>query len=52
MRRPMRSATVPRKMAPNIMPNKAELTMKPALVALTPICFMIEGRAMPATARS
>jgi hypothetical protein len=51
-RRPMRSAMVPRKMAPNIMPNSAELTMKPAWVASTPICFMIDGSAMPATARS
>ncbi|MNS93444.1 hypothetical protein D3C72_1276200 [compost metagenome] len=50
--RPMRSATVPRKIAPNIMPNSAELTMKPALVAVTPISFMIDGSAMPATARS
>jgi len=48
----MRSAMVPMKMAPNIMPNSAELTMKPAWVAWTPICFMIDGSAMPATARS
>ncbi|XQU72269.1 hypothetical protein OJJOAM_005058 [Cupriavidus sp. H18C1] len=51
-RRPMRSAMVPRKIAPNIMPNSAELTMKPACVASTPIDCMIDGRAMPATARS
>ena len=51
-RRPMRSAMVPRKMAPNIMPNNAELAMKPACFGSTPICFMIEGRAMPTTARS
>ena len=51
-RRPMRSATVPKKTAPNIMPNSAELTMKPAPAALTPMSFMIDGSAMPATARS
>jgi hypothetical protein len=51
-RRPMRSAMVPRKMAPNIMPNSAELTMKPAFCAVTPMSFMIDGSAMPATARS
>jgi len=51
-RLPILSAMVPRKMAPNIMPNSAELTMKPAFVGLTPISFMIDGNAMPATARS
>ena len=51
-RRPIRSAMVPRKIAPNIMPNSAELTMNPAWVGSTPISFMIEGSAMPATARS
>jgi hypothetical protein len=51
-RLPILSATVPKNIAPNIMPNSAELTMKPALVGLTPICFMIDGNAMPATARS
>jgi hypothetical protein len=51
-RRPMRSARVPRKIAPNIMPNSAELTMKPAFRAVTPISFMMDGSAMPATARS
>ena len=30
-RRPILSAMVPRKMAPNIIPNSAELTMKPGL---------------------
>ena len=39
-------------MAPNIMPNRAELAMKPALPALTPMSFMIEGNAAPTTARS
>lgn len=52
LRRPILSAMVPRKMAPNIMPNRAELTMKPAFWAVTPISFMIDGSAMPATARS
>ncbi|MNO00438.1 hypothetical protein D3C81_2203270 [compost metagenome] len=52
LRRPMRSAIVPRKMAPNIMPNSAELTMNPACVADTPMSFMMAGSAMPATARS
>ena len=51
-RRPILSAIVPRKIAPNIMPNSAELTMKPALCGSTPISFMIDGSAMPATARS
>ena len=51
-RRPIRSARVPKRMLPNIMPNSAELTMKPALAALTPMLFMIDGRAMPATAKS
>jgi hypothetical protein len=51
-RRPILSASVPRKIAPNIMPNSAELAMKPAVEALTPIAFMMEGRAMPATAMS
>ena len=36
-RRPIRSAIVPSKIAPNIMPNSAELTMKPAFVASTPM---------------
>ena len=51
-RRPMRSAIVPRKIAPNIIPNSAALTMKPALVGVTPMSFMMDGKAMPATARS
>ena len=50
--RPIRSASVPKKIAPNIMPNSAELAMKPACVASTPICFMIAGNADPTTARS
>ena len=50
--RPMRSASVPRKIAPNIMPNSAELAMKPACVASTPMSFMIAGSAAPTTARS
>ena len=51
-RRPTLSAMVPRKIAPNIMPNSAELIMKPALVGDTPISFMMDGSAAPATARS
>ena len=51
-RRPIRSATAPKTMLPNIIPNRAELTMNPAWVASTPISCMIEGRAMPTTARS
>ena len=51
-RRPIRSASVPKRMLPNIMPNSAALTMKPALVASTLMPFMIEGNAMPTTARS
>ncbi|MNN44575.1 hypothetical protein D3C81_1588710 [compost metagenome] len=51
-RRPIRSDRAPRKMAPNIMPNSAELAMKPAVDAVTPISFMIEGNAAPATAMS
>ncbi|MNT31911.1 hypothetical protein D3C72_1677680 [compost metagenome] len=51
-RRPILSAMVPRKIAPNTMPNSAELTMSPAWVGATPRSFMIEGSAMPATARS
>lgn len=52
LRRPILSAMVPRKMAPNTMPNSAELTMKPACVGSTPRSFMIDGSAMPTTARS
>ncbi len=51
-RRPIRSDSVPRTMAPNIMPNRAELAMKPAVDAFTPICCMMDGRAMPTTAMS
>ncbi len=50
--RPILSARVPRKIAPNIIPNNAELAMKPACVASTPMSFMIDGRAAPTTARS
>jgi hypothetical protein len=51
-RRPNLSAKVPRKIAPNIIPNNAELAMKPAFVASTPISAMIAGKAAPTTARS
>ena len=51
-RRPILSAMVPRKMAPNIIPKSAELTMNPAWVASTPMFFMMDGSAMPTTARS
>ena len=51
-RRPILSDIAPRKTAPNIMPNSAELAMKPAVEAVTPICFMIDGSAVPATAMS
>ena len=50
--RPILSASVPKTMAPNIMPNRAELAMKPAPPALTPMSFMIDGKAAPTTARS
>ena len=50
--RPILSASVPRKIAPNIIPNRAELAMKPACVASTPMSFMIDGSAAPTTARS
>ncbi len=51
-RRPMRSATAPSTTAPNIMPKVAALIMKPAVVAETPMSFMMSGSAMPTTARS
>ncbi len=51
-RRPILSASAPSAIAPNIMPNSAELAMKPAVEASTFIAFMIDGSAVPATARS
>ena len=51
-RRPILSASAPSPIAPNIMPNSAELAMKPAVAASTFIAFMIDGSAVPATARS
>ncbi|MDT4831367.1 hypothetical protein FQZ97_648770 [compost metagenome] len=50
--RPMRSAKVPRKIAPSMVPNNADPAMTPALVASTPMSFMIDGSAAPTTARS
>lgn len=50
--RPMRSASVPRNMAPSMVPRSAEPAMIPALVASTPISSMIAGSAAPTTARS
>lgn len=52
MRLPKRSERFPKIMLPNIIPNSAELAMKPACVASTPMSFMIDGSAMPTTARS
>ena len=40
-RRPILSASVPRNIAPNIIPNSAELAMKPAVEASTPMSFMM-----------
>ena len=51
-RRPILSAIVPKRIAPNIMPKRAELTIKPAWVGSTPMSFMMDGSAIPATARS
>ena len=51
-RRPILSAMVPRKIAPNIIPKSAELTMNPAWVGSTRSSFMIDGSAIPTTARS
>ena len=51
-RRPIFSDRAPRPTAPNIMPNSAELAMKPAVEAVTPICCMMAGSAAPATAMS
>ncbi|MNN39139.1 hypothetical protein D3C81_1531670 [compost metagenome] len=51
-RRPILSDIAPKKMAPTIIPNNAELAIKPAVEALTPIFSIIEGIAIPATAMS
>jgi hypothetical protein len=51
-RRPIRVASVPRRIEPTAMPKSAALAMKPALVALTPVSFMIDGNEMPTMARS
>ena len=51
-RRPIFSDKPPKKIAPNIMPNNAELAIKPAVEALTCISSMIDGIAAPATAIS
>ena len=51
-RRPILSASAPRNIAPNIIPNSAEPAMKPAVEASTPMSFMMEGSATPATAMS
>ncbi|MNI56106.1 hypothetical protein D3C73_1110940 [compost metagenome] len=50
--RPIRSASVPRKIAPSIVPKSAEPAMMPALVGSMFMSFMIAGRAAPTTARS
>ncbi|MNF93292.1 hypothetical protein D3C84_759630 [compost metagenome] len=50
--RPMRSARVPRKIAPSIVPSSAEPAMIPALVGSTFMSCMIAGSAAPTTARS
>ena len=51
-RRPILSDNAPKNMAPNIIPNNAELAMKPAVEASTPIPVIIDGNAAPATAIS
>ncbi|MCY1455142.1 hypothetical protein D9M71_722540 [compost metagenome] len=50
--RPIRSASVPRKMAPSIVPNRAEPAMIPALVASIFMSCIMAGRAAPTMARS
>ncbi|MNT64565.1 hypothetical protein D3C72_2024770 [compost metagenome] len=50
--RPIRSANVPKKMAPSIVPNNAEPAITPALVASICISAMMAGRAAPTTAKS
>ncbi|MNF82186.1 hypothetical protein D3C85_1474770 [compost metagenome] len=50
--RPIRSASVPRKIAPSIVPNRAEPAIIPALVGAICISCIIAGRAAPTMARS